>query len=361
MSTSRSSSSPVTIREIAKRANVSHVTVSNILNGRTRGVRADARDRAKRVEDIAAELGYRPHQAVLNLRRGRTGVVSLLGWTLMSEDEANIEERQIVQKLAVALASETLHLAVELTSPEQDAFGLSPWRADAAVLMSPHTADDVATVEAAGIPYVSINGYAGPHARSVQFNDIDATEQALDHLHQLGHRRIAFANAPGFLPHQSAADRGNTFRRWMKRQGLDLLPGHEAGDVPHDRLPDWFQGVVMDHGVTAVLTYEPTSALRLYQIAAVHNVMIPGDLSIVTFNDSNIGRDLLSPALSAVARPVEAMAEAAAAMVLECLEQAHDPKAVAARSGSRLPRELLLRGSFVSRGSTDIVRPKTGR
>lgn len=67
-----------TLRDIAKEAGVSVATVSDVLNGNQRGVRRDARDRARHILEVAQRLGYRPNTAARITRTGRFGCVGLL-------------------------------------------------------------------------------------------------------------------------------------------------------------------------------------------------------------------------------------------------------------------------------------------
>jgi LacI family transcriptional regulator len=343
----------VTIRQIAELAGVSHGTVSNILNGRTRGERADAQLRCERVRSIAEELGYRPHLGAINLRRGRTGVISLLGWTLMNDDEGNVEERQLVQYLASKVSEAGYHLSADLRYREAGSFDIPPWSSDAAVLISPHSPDDVAAVENLRQPYVSINGPAGPSGWSIEFDDSRAMNQLLERLYELGHRRIAFVNAARYLSHTSASTRADAYLHFMKERGLSPQPGHQAGDVPVEAYGSWLDRLLRGDGVTAIVTFEPFAAMQLYRIAAARGLRIPDDLSLVTFNDTKIGRDLLHPPLSAVARPVREAARVAAELVHHAIEE---PSQTASSVDTPpFPRRTLLEEYFVERGSVAAV------
>lgn len=75
MSRRRSTSSEVTLREVATRANVSMMTVSNVINGRYSQMRPDTR---ARVEAAITSLNYRPHLMARNLRRAERFSIGLL-------------------------------------------------------------------------------------------------------------------------------------------------------------------------------------------------------------------------------------------------------------------------------------------
>lgn len=67
-----------TLKEIARRAGVSHVTVSNVLNGKLKGVRSDARERAERIRKIAEEMGYRPNSFARAMRSDQTQIIGVV-------------------------------------------------------------------------------------------------------------------------------------------------------------------------------------------------------------------------------------------------------------------------------------------
>jgi DNA-binding LacI/PurR family transcriptional regulator len=143
---------------------------------------------------------------------------------------------------------------------------------------------------------------------------------ALEHLHRLGHRRIALV------------DRGSTHTAALVRQGWahaveglglpDDLPnlssrelgpglGWEAGVL--DDLFDRFQA----YGVTAALCHGDEDTLAINQHARRRGRLVPDDLSIVAYDDELVG--MADPPLTAVAPDKERVGQVAAHLLLELI------------------------------------------
>ncbi|MGJ3242913.1 MAG: LacI family DNA-binding transcriptional regulator [Opitutales bacterium] len=67
-----------TLKDIAKEAGVTEMTVSNVLNGKIKGVRGDSAKRAEKIRKIARRLGYRPSAAARAMATGRFNAIGLL-------------------------------------------------------------------------------------------------------------------------------------------------------------------------------------------------------------------------------------------------------------------------------------------
>ena len=75
----------VVLRDIARRAKVSHVAVSRVLNGRYHG--EVSQSRADQILSLAREMAYVPHHAARSLRTGSTGVVLLVSDHALNRSE----------------------------------------------------------------------------------------------------------------------------------------------------------------------------------------------------------------------------------------------------------------------------------
>jgi DNA-binding LacI/PurR family transcriptional regulator len=149
---------------------------------------------------------------------------------------------------------------------------------------------------------------------------------ALDHLHDLGHERIALV------------DRGRTHTAALVRQGWAQaverlgLPGDlpnlssdelgrggswQAGKL--DEVFDRFQA----YGVTALLCHGDDDTLAINQHAHRRGLLVPADLSIVAYDDELVG--MADPPLTAVAPAKERVGEAAAHMLLDLIDAANRP------------------------------------
>lgn len=300
------------LKDVALSAGVSVPTVSRILNNRTKGfsVRPEVRDR---VRQAARTLSYRPHLMAQSLRKRSMGIVGLLGMhmpTILPEDA--------VRGLVEVFEQQGIKLSTYIASSIRSSHELPPWKIDGAVIAGVLSPEDVKPLERARLPYVSINGWTGPHGGSVNFDDAAGMEQALDHLIRLGHRRIAYANARGpWRTHPSVEIRHTTYLQVLAREGLPPIDGHDRPWTEEEAQPTLRRWIESDR-VTAVVAYQHYHALELMRAAYELGYTPPGRLSIVCFNDEYIGR-MCYPALTAIALPSEASGRTAAEMLLGVL------------------------------------------
>ncbi|MEM9753515.1 MAG: LacI family DNA-binding transcriptional regulator [Planctomycetota bacterium] len=335
-----------TIKEIAKLAGVSHVTVSKVLAGDTPVTRPAAIRRAEKIRRIAEELGYRPNYTAQSLRSGKTGLIAVLGNTPLSFDDHNQEEAAILRLVARKLRSQHLNLSAQLCDRAEKNCTLPPWKVDAAILVSADSPDQVDDVEAAGIPYVAMNGECGPNGSAVQFDDEAAMDLALDKLFELGHRRIAYLPNFQTFEHRSVFIRERRHRTYLTEHDLPLPTTIAQGDVDELSLSSLLQKWTAEEGVTAVVCWDPWAALYLYQACGRVGLSLPNDLSVITFNDTPLGSEALVPRLSAVARAVQQTADAVVELLDERMSGEHT-----------LPRNIVLQSRLLSRESIAPPRP----
>ena len=149
---------------------------------------------------------------------------------------------------------------------------------------------------------------------------------ALAHVQSLGHRRIALISRV-FSQTGSFVQRG--YRQAAASLDLDrdvpVITGTDAATVRPGLMPEG-PAVVFDQlmktGVTAVLCHGDEDALALSQYAQANNRAVPGDLSIVSYNDEVAA--LGDPPLTAVAPPKDRIGTVAAEMLFNLLESEAD-------------------------------------
>jgi LacI family transcriptional regulator len=166
-------------------------------------------------------------------------------------------------------------------------------------------------------------------------DNVGGVARAVEHLAGLGHRRIGYLAGPS----TSWADGV----RW--RAVRDTARGIGARGVRIGRFPPTLMGgraatsAVRDSGVTAVVAYNDLIAVGLLRGLADAGVDVPGDLSVVGF-DNTLPADLVRPGLTTVAQPATTLGEAVARHVIALVqgEGPREPLAV-------LPVELVVRES----------------
>ncbi|MFE2430056.1 LacI family DNA-binding transcriptional regulator [Streptomyces sp. NPDC059373] len=330
------------LAEVAKKVGVSEATVSRVLNGKP-GVSEGTRQAVLTALDV---LGYeRPTQ----LRGERARLVGLVLPELQ-----NPIFPAFADVVGGALAQQGL-TAVLCT---QTAGGVS--EADYIELLLQHHVSGV--VFAGGLyaqadaPHDHYRMLAGRNLPVVLINaaiedlgfpriscdDSVAVEQAWRHLASLGHERIGLLLGP--LDHVPSQRKLAAARAVAAAAGADLPQERvgramftlEGGQAAAAKL--W------ERGVTGIICANDPMALGAVRAARRQGLSVPGDVSIVGFDDSAF-MTCTEPPLTTVRQPIEAMGRAA----VELLALQISGKAVA-------PDELLYEPELVVRGTTGPAR-----
>jgi DNA-binding LacI/PurR family transcriptional regulator len=164
--------------------------------------------------------------------------------------------------------------------------------------------------------------------------------RALDHLAQLGHRTIAYANARRqHANHYSVPERYETLLFETRDRGMVLAPGHDA---PMTSPASFLQTTINEAGATAVITYDHQLAFMLTGAAHQLGLRIPQDFSLICFNDV-FPVALLPPPLTSVAVSGRAMGRLGATLLLNSL--AAPPREDQPTREVRVPEDLIVRAS----------------
>jgi LacI family transcriptional regulator len=278
----------VTSHDVARAAGVSRTTVSIVLNRSNSVVIGD--ETRKRVETVAAELGYRPNSAARMLKSGVTETVGLV----VTESRSLTVDGYIpllFNGVGSVLRRKGYHLLLETLSRTR---GKNPYtdlvesrRIDGLLLLSPRK-DDTALIELieSDYPIVLLGSIGHPKEVSVDTPSTEGLHKAVEHVVALGHRRIGCVpfSAPGF----AAADmRLAELRRFLCDCGIELADeavvhgdfGAESGFRATLKL------MAAHPETTAIFAGNDTIALGVLGALAQLGRSVPSDVSVVGFDD----------------------------------------------------------------------------
>jgi alanine racemase len=332
------------LSDIAQQAEVSEATVSRVLNDRP-GVAPETRQAVLTALDV---LGY---ERPARLRKRSAGLVGLvvpeLENPIFPAFAQTIESALAPTGFTPVLCTQTAGGVTEDEYVEM----LLDRQVSGIVFVSGLHADTAADHEryrallARPLPIVMVNGYVpGIPAPFVSCDDREAAELAVAHLIALGHRRIGLITGPDrFIPVQRKLTGYKAAMRRLLGAGdaeLDELTelslfGVEGGEVAAARL--------LDRGVTGLVCGSDLMALGAIRAARQRGRSVPGDLSVVGYDDSPLIA-FTDPPLTTMRQPVLSMAAAA---VRALVDEIH---------GHGAPHsEYVFRPELVVRGSTAIA------
>ena len=307
----------VTIADIARDLGISKAAVSYALNGQP-GVAADTR---QRVLDRAAELGWHASSSARALSGAQTGVVGL---ALARPPDLLTIETFFMHFLAgvekvLTEANMSLLLRVVGDHPDEEIHVYERWwgerRIDGVILMDERYRDPrIKAVEHIGLPAVLCGGpVKGVGMPCLWTDQVGDAAVAVQHLVDLGHRRIAHVSGPKDFVHERARRRG--VRRAAAAQGVDVVTveasytGPQAGQVTHHLLS-------ASSPPTAVIYGSDVMALAGLAVAAECQVRVPRDLSVLSWDDSML-TTLVHPSVTALHRDTPAYGALAAGVLLD--------------------------------------------
>jgi DNA-binding LacI/PurR family transcriptional regulator len=286
----------VTLDDVARRADVSRALVSIVM----RGVPGASQATRERVRAVADELGYRPDVRARSLAGQQSrlvGVMFGLGVGAFHFD--------LLEGLYAAAEEQGLHLVLTALTPGRDerraALSLEDFSIDGLVMLGPPT---TAPLLAGQAPVVVVGwSVEDPAVDVVRTSDELGMRQAVDHLAALGHRRIAHIDGGDVL---IAGSRRDAYAAAMREHDLGAeirvvhggqtqLDGQRAarallgqGDLP-----------------TALVAYNDDVAVAAMGLLAQQGIDVPGDLSVVGYDDSQAAALSPVPLTSVAQRPAD--------------------------------------------------------
>jgi DNA-binding LacI/PurR family transcriptional regulator len=173
---------------------------------------------------------------------------------------------------------------------------------------------------------------------TVSCDDAMAAEQAFDHLVALGHRHVGLLLGPS--DHVPSNRKRDGARAVAARHGLDIPDRRIARAMFSAEGGQAACGDLLDDGVTAIVCASDPLALGAIRAARRRGLAVPGDVSVVGFDDSAFMK-YTDPPLTTVRQPIETMGRAAVDRLVSQLEGRHEG-----------PTELLYAPELVVRSST---------
>lgn len=328
----------VTIQDVARAAGVSQATAARALNGYG-SVSAGA---LARVTDAAASLGYKTNMIAQALRLGQTRTVGFVPGDIENPFFAKVA-RHLSDTLEEAGYMLLLSSSYESLDRERKVVETLRRHMMSGLVIAPSPqegAPHLAQLVEEGTPLVLIDRRVkGLQADSVTVNNEGAGFQAVLHLVESGHRRIAILADDLHLT--STAERFAGYQKALESHGIAIDPqltgvggaSKEGAYQAASRL------LALKDRPTALFTSDYFMTEGALRAVADSGLSVPTDISIVGFDDFDFP-GLESPGITVVSQPIAELGQEAGRLMLRRLNGSRDEP-----HNVNLLAELILRGS----------------
>jgi len=342
----------VTIREVAKESGFSSTTVSIVLNNAPLA-RYIPDVTKKRIERAAKKLGYRPNLFARTLRNRRTNTVGVMVFDMT--DPFCIP---ILRGIESALYKASFLPILTDVHNERSRFErylemLLDRRVEALIVIANWLFVDIEVLgdlEKSNVPAAMIGHELNTGSVSSVIVDNELGGQsAIQYLHSLGHRRIAFIRGPKCIT--DTAPRWKGVRTFAKTHDLKIDP-ELVLDLPEssDPLSSFDAGVQLTEELlrrkqpfTALMAFDDVSAFGAIRALHQAGIKVPEQCSVIGFDDIAQSR-LVTPALSTLRQPMAEMGTLAVTIVNEGIDAVQEKRKIVA-SHRKLAPELVVRDS----------------
>jgi DNA-binding LacI/PurR family transcriptional regulator len=327
----------VSIKDIAKAAGVSHSTVSRAL--------ADsplvAEGTKRRVRRLAKEMGYSPSAIARGLVTKRTYTVGLVVTTIadpfVAEVVGGIEETALDNGYSVILCDSNAEPQREITAVRT----LREKRVDGIIVTASRVGNlYLPLLEEVEVPIVLVNNQQeGRYVYSVATDNVHGGEMAINHLLELGHRRIGYIAVPEKT--SSSLERLKGYKRALQAHKVEVTDSliSSGNGWPDGGERGMRQLLALSSPPTAVFCYNDMTAVGAIAEAKRMGFRVPQDISVVGFDDIAFAA-YVDPPLTTIEQRKYEMGQIAMRMVLDIL------------AGADAVSDITLQGRLVMRGSS---------
>jgi LacI family transcriptional regulator len=212
---------------------------------------------------------------------------------------------------------------------------------------------DTALAHALPVPVVAVAGHRRiPGVTNVVLDHKRAAELSLRHLHQLGHRQIAFMRGQPFSA--DSDDRWKSIVSVARELGLEIRVDLTIKLERDLTSPELGYPVVQEllqkqRRFTAIVSFNDIAAIGAIRALRDANLRVPEDVSVIGFDDIQVAA-YHNPRLTTIRQPLRDMGETAARILLQRLQGFKD-----------YPEEFAVPPELIARETTAPVNPRSRR
>lgn len=326
----KSPSKKVTIREIANEAKVSITTVSYVLNNRG-SIGEEVR---KRVFDTAKKLGYSQNRAARAMKTGKSQIIGLVVPNMENPFFARLSKAVFNaaqdQGYLVFLAGTEGHVKQQDKAIKQ----MAQQGVDGMIVFPVNESVGLKS-EKIGCPVVSLDRNI-PQIDLIQAQYYEGGRMLAEHLLELGHKKVGLVNGP-----TDVSSSRNRIQGFIETMGKKARVAWETENPYTHELTEKTRNLIKSRKVTAIVCGNDQIAIGALSYCQHLSLKVPGDVSIVGFDDIEFAR-MIRPKLTTVGMPTAEMGTEAVRRIVELIEA---PPENSKRIEVSLPVELIVRES----------------
>ena len=276
-----------TIRDVARRAQLSVATVSRVLNG-FENVSDGAREK---ITAAVKELGYVPHAGARSLSLARTNAIGVVLPALHGEFFS-----EVVRGMDQVASARGYFLLLSNMHPESSGGSAEVLRAlrgrvDGLLLMAPHVRDrELVEALPSGLPTLLINTRAQPAGcPGIHLDNAAGATAVAEHLLALGRRKIVHISGPS--GNIDAQERADAFRNTVSKAGAEVAI--VAGDFYEDSGERAVRQLLAEgHKFDAIFAANDNMAIGALTALREAGVRVPQDVAVAGFDDIPLAKHL---------------------------------------------------------------------
>ncbi|MET9736416.1 LacI family DNA-binding transcriptional regulator [Streptomyces sp. NPDC006458] len=305
------------MEDVAALAGVSGQTVSRVVNNR-KNVDPETRDRVLRAMNM---IGYRTNTAARALATGQFRAIGVINFNLRGYGESRVLESLAAAARPAGYHIDLMEVGVPTEEAVREAYGeLAVQAVDGVVLIQAQLLDTPTLHLPTGIPVVIVAGDRHQRYAVVDTDQAAGARLATEHLLSLGHRTVWHLAGPQDSP--SARQRLEAWHNTLKEAGSPVPPV-SYGDWTADSGYEAGQRLAQEPDLTAVFTANDQMALGVMLALAEAGRSVPGDVSVVGFDDVD-DSSCYQPPLTTVHQEFERVGEQCLASLLHQMSHGQD-------------------------------------
>lgn len=308
----------ITLKDIADKAGVSMMTVSNVINGKSSRVSAQT---AEKVNKIIRECGYVPNLSARSLTRKTSNIIGVI-ISVETQEENYLENPYVSTMIGIIereLGKNGYYMMVRSVTKETDVSQfLKNWNVDGMIFLYPDFLEYAKNfIAKPPCPFVIFDRQIqAPNLINVCSNDRKGLYLSTKYMINRGHSHIAFA--ADYKDNLVLTERFLGYRQALEECGipfredyvLSCPPSYEGGLAAGKRIAS------MSNSISAVATTADICAIGVMEGARLGGLRIPVDLSIVGYDNLNLCQ-FTTPKLTSVSQNIAKKAQVATQLLLE--------------------------------------------